>query len=373
MQRQQFINWLTENGRDERTAETRAANCVTVCQYEGDLDTLFDEDECADLLDRLSYSKQDQRLALRARHRIPINGDVYNGTATYRAAVNLYVKFRKNEILGDVQVAGRARGNRIDWPDWGCPGDEESLALAKATTPFVKFLSPEVVAKIVEDNERIKEILLRGFRDKGVDCSSYIWDKSSCCFPGVRRYSGGDEIEMFRRGQRALNGEKGDVANALNALALDDNTMPKQIWSFVLRGRKCDNTNPDGYKLAHLVDHKGNGRIAEEFIFDDGYDPRHPLYGLFTSATNAVYISGGLMDPTDFNGLVRNLLFRKAFDLYSDVCNLVPEYMHLIRNEDPRWALTEFNWAEPVGTTEYVDQFLEFRKNELTRMFQIDF
>ena len=221
MQKQQFIDWLIENGRDE-SAATRAANCVTVCQYEGDLDTLFDEDECADLLDRLSYSKQDQRLALGARHCIPINGDVYNGTATYRNAVKLYVKFRKNETLGDVQVAGQVRGHRIDWPDWDSPGDEESLLLAKSTIPFVKFLAPAVVARIVEDNERIKDILLRGFQDKGVDGSLYIWDKSSCCFPGVRRHSGHNEIEMVHHGQGFLNGEKGGVVNALNALALDN-------------------------------------------------------------------------------------------------------------------------------------------------------
>jgi predicted HNH restriction endonuclease len=72
---------------------SRAANCKTVEKCEGDLDEHFQRDEMRSLLDRLSYSSSDARRGNPARHNIPIDGDVHNGTGTYKRAIQLYREF----------------------------------------------------------------------------------------------------------------------------------------------------------------------------------------------------------------------------------------------------------------------------------------
>jgi hypothetical protein len=76
------------------SVNSRVSNCRRVEEFEGDLDAAFHRDGMADLLRRLVYSKDDQNRARAARHGIPIAGNLYNGTATLRAAVNLYREFR---------------------------------------------------------------------------------------------------------------------------------------------------------------------------------------------------------------------------------------------------------------------------------------
>lgn len=76
------------------TQVSRVANCSTIEQREGDLDAHFDRDGMANLLERLFYSSGDQAAARDPRHRIPIDGDIANGSTTYRSAANLYRKFR---------------------------------------------------------------------------------------------------------------------------------------------------------------------------------------------------------------------------------------------------------------------------------------
>lgn len=45
------------------------------------------------LLDRLTYGRDEGARNAPTRHRIPIDGDPYTGTATLKSAVNLYAKF----------------------------------------------------------------------------------------------------------------------------------------------------------------------------------------------------------------------------------------------------------------------------------------
>ena len=96
MQESQFQNWLIKNKYDERTISSRLSNCRRIEEYEGNLDEHFNKDSGVTLLKRLKYSSQDQAHGVPQRHNIPINGNIYNGTATFRSAANLYFKFRSN-------------------------------------------------------------------------------------------------------------------------------------------------------------------------------------------------------------------------------------------------------------------------------------
>ena len=89
-----FGSWLEcERGMNPHTCTSRASNCRRVEVYEGDLDEHFRNDRMQSLLNRLQYSKRDEIAKAAARHKIPINGSCFNGTATLRSAVKLYAEF----------------------------------------------------------------------------------------------------------------------------------------------------------------------------------------------------------------------------------------------------------------------------------------
>ena len=72
-----FETWLeTVRGLDARTIASRISNCKRVEKFEGHLDSLFDTDELADLLQRLTYSTEDARFRRAPKHKVPIDGNV---------------------------------------------------------------------------------------------------------------------------------------------------------------------------------------------------------------------------------------------------------------------------------------------------------
>lgn len=105
MKEEEFRSWLTTHRNlSERTIGSRISNCRTVERHEGDLDSQFDHDQLKELTRRLTYSSRDQVANKPPQHTIPIQGNVYTGTATLRSAVSLYKQFREQEIEGDETV-----------------------------------------------------------------------------------------------------------------------------------------------------------------------------------------------------------------------------------------------------------------------------
>lgn len=96
MDAEKFRNWLEFTGRPINTIQNRISNCRNVENYEGDLDQHFIKDYGLSLLEKLSYSTTEERNNSPAKHKIPINGNIRNGSATLKQAVNLYMSFRKD-------------------------------------------------------------------------------------------------------------------------------------------------------------------------------------------------------------------------------------------------------------------------------------
>ena len=382
MNEKAFRFWLstlreTANGGtlDIRTVSSRISNCKTVERYEGDLDREFEGDKLAGLLERLKYSTRDQHLNKPATHKIPINGDVRNGTATLRSAVTLYKQFRESWIEGTPIEASKntAMTRRVNvrrqggvkgglWPDWEQPNEQEILALAHTAVKFVRLLNPDIVRAVVEDNETHRASWIEALRARKINDSAYLWERSPCAFPGVRRYAGSREVAAHR-GHTELDGEQ------LNALTLDDNDYPKQLWSFVFRGTQFSKFGPHGYALAHLADHKDhNNRFAQDFEVATVENPSRGFYGLYTCPTNTVYIPLSLIKPTDFTGTIRALLMRRAQQLYGGFCNVLPSFLRIPDCTSSEWEVERFLWADPVGTMEHVEAFLEFRLARMSKL-----
>lgn len=95
-----FAEWLAETHRTRhggrlgaRPRSDARSRCRRIEKYEGSLDKYFALDRMKGLLDVLTYSRSDERSGVSARHRVPIDGDVVNGTASLRNAANLYRLF----------------------------------------------------------------------------------------------------------------------------------------------------------------------------------------------------------------------------------------------------------------------------------------
>jgi hypothetical protein len=281
-------------------------------------------------------------------------------------------KLKKGEIKGfsplDNPAAftvSREKANSLRWPEWNLPSDEELLQLAKLTVPYICFLHPDIVGFIVADNQLHREKWHAHLAEYGVDPSLYLWEGSPCAFPGVRRYAGSAEIAQHRKKITA-------TARPGNAIALDDNSYPKQIWSFVFLGKRFPNHGPSGYSLAHLVDHKNYKNRERNEITNNHSDEvsELALFGLYTSVTNSVYMPNGLIRPTDFSFLLRNLIQRKADAIYGKFCKLLPPHLSFRTNDSEAWSLDAFDWREPVGTSDHVQAFLWYRNGKMATLFE---
>ncbi len=364
MQETRFENWLgAVRGLSERTIGSRLSNIRRVEAFEGDLDAFYDADGLDGLIERLHPANP--------KHKVPINGNLYNGTATLKSAVSLYCEFRRAHgstaeavgIPAKRQPQGRPTLRQIaDWPVWPQPADKDLLALAHAMAPLVRFLDPGIVFAVAEDNRRLGAGWASQLEGLGINPAIYLWDGSPCAFPGVRRYAGSTEIAVFR--QRAASDEVSP-----QCLALDDNDYPKHLWSFVFTGKPFRKRGPDGYQLAHLFDHKEHGnRWRDELELPSDADEPTALYGLFTSAANTVYAPGAFLRPTDFSPVLRSLIQRRALQLYREVCRIAPPPLAVRRCDNPDWGLERFEWGDPVGCSDRVSDFLDFRRQRMDEL-----
>lgn len=73
-------------------------------------------------------------------------------------------------------AARRAR----PWTDWDMPADDECYQFAKATTKYLRFLSPKIIEAVVQNNEENRNMFCDYLNEAGIDPELYLWDKSSC-------------------------------------------------------------------------------------------------------------------------------------------------------------------------------------------------
>ena len=376
MHRKRFERWLdTVRGLDARTIRSRIGNCERVEKFEGDLDGQFEADALRRLMERLTFSAEDERYGRKPQHNVPIAGNVRNGSATLKSAVNLYREFRGSARPGQVvgmpeRLSGprpsllRTHPSMGQWPNWPRPSDGALFALAQVLAPLVRFLHPAIIGAIAGDNRRHRAEWSERLNALGIDPAIYLWDGSPCAFPGVRRHAGSREIAVFRKQSMP------DTPPA-QCLALDDNDYPKHLWAFVFTGRAFRKQGPVGYQLAHLFDHKAHGnRWQKELDVPKGVAEPPPLFGLFTSAANAAYLPAAFLRPTDFSWTLRALVQRRALELYGDVCRIVPPPLEVKAYDDPIWPLERFGWSAPAGDLTHVPAFLTFRRERMNALIE---
>ena len=105
MDRDLFYNWLKSFKKlDTTTSNARTSNCLRIEKFYGDLDKLYNSDRCANLIEQLTYTTTDKKLGAKPKHNIPIDGDIYNGTHTLKAALKLYIEFKDNKMIEELKT-----------------------------------------------------------------------------------------------------------------------------------------------------------------------------------------------------------------------------------------------------------------------------
>lgn len=107
---QEFKKWLEQGRYKKRTIESRITNCKTVNQ-KYNLYKYFKEGNTQEIYRLFTYSTDDMDNGLKPLHAIPIEGNPYTGTHTYKSAIKLYFTFlnyyeieQKETKLTDINI-----------------------------------------------------------------------------------------------------------------------------------------------------------------------------------------------------------------------------------------------------------------------------
>ena len=99
MQIESFRAWLEQRGLSQSSATARISNVTRVEAHYGDLDGHYAKDYAKDRLARilrqLQYTADDERRNAPNPSKIPIDGNLRNGLATLKQAINLYSEYRE--------------------------------------------------------------------------------------------------------------------------------------------------------------------------------------------------------------------------------------------------------------------------------------
>lgn len=262
----------------------------------------------------------------------------------------------------------------VPWPSV-ITADEE--ALVRLVVPYVRWLHPDLVARVQEDNARYLEAWQELLQRHAIPADLYVWPGSACVFPGVRRRSG-----------KANEKDKSCLSFDPNG-----NRLAHRIWELLGTSTKQFKAERAGYELVHLFPHQPNewqkllaeaetefpyrlpARWREQLGNWQTVLARTGLPALFSNPANMCFLPGSLVRPTDNASLLRLVLWQKAIQLYgrnallppgmaeplADWLNELPEIVglewskcyhgsigrikHLIKERDKK--LKQFQLAQP--------------------------
>ena len=110
-----YQNWLEEQRYGTGTIQSQITRAGRVEEYYGNLDEHYDRDQLRDVFDELKYSTKDERQNRPNPSRIPVNGNIRNKLASYKSAVELYCRFRREVV--DEGTTSHAHGPDVEGVD----------------------------------------------------------------------------------------------------------------------------------------------------------------------------------------------------------------------------------------------------------------
>lgn len=154
MKEEQFRKWLLEQGYQEKVVQSRVANVRKIEEIYPDLDSRIEDGSITNLLSVFTYNASDRKHNREPLHKIQIDGDQYNGTATYKNALSRYITFY-NESKGSHESETHNRCEKAqavssklepyykvsDFREWMCSVDGKSRGTAASYVSNLNFIN----------------------------------------------------------------------------------------------------------------------------------------------------------------------------------------------------------------------------------------
>ena len=96
--RQGYENWLRRQGYDAGTVTAQSYRTARVEQFYGDLEDHYRTDHLEAIINTLRYSTEDERHGRPNPSRIPFKGSCRSNLASYRNAVERYLRFLDSPV-----------------------------------------------------------------------------------------------------------------------------------------------------------------------------------------------------------------------------------------------------------------------------------
>jgi 5-methylcytosine-specific restriction enzyme B len=110
-----FREWMASEGLLASSISTRISDLRRVEKHFGDLDAAYEQDGCASILEKLTYTTADQAAGKLNPSGIKIEGNLYDGLSGYKSSLTAYVRFRNSETgRGAHSQADRIRQHVAD-------------------------------------------------------------------------------------------------------------------------------------------------------------------------------------------------------------------------------------------------------------------
>jgi hypothetical protein len=220
-------------------------------------------------------------------------------------------------------------------------------------------ISPEIVNYISQQNIKDFEYFKRLF-GKNIKVENYLFNGSSCVFPGVRRYV-------------SMKGEKRKYNKDYKAI-VDDNVFPRHIWCFLINGKSYSgpnwkDTKLDEFELAHIFTHK-ESEISNEINFFQKIDEKIKPYGEFTCAANVVLLPKGTVRPTDNSTILKSIFYKRYIELYGE--NSLGGRKGFNDKMIPEWYYS-LEWNKPFFPNDWkpnINKLLDYRKERIASLMK---
>ncbi|MCB1222090.1 MAG: hypothetical protein H7A35_15125 [Planctomycetales bacterium] len=237
---------------------------------------------------------------------------------------------------------------------------EHELGICKILASLAYHIHPKIAQRIADQNAAEREYFAELFKDK-IDLDSYLFQGSTCVFPGVKRYvSGQGKRKSYNPQFRAI---------------IDDNTFPRHIWCYLeygsaYSGPKWKSTGLCEFELAHVFSHKQSELVLEQRYFSSINVDLVPN-GDFTCACNVVLLPKGTVRPTDNSDNIKAAFFQRYIDLYGE--ESLNGRSGFRSDLVPSWY-SELNWNEPVLVDNWKDnlsRLMKYRTKRITHLLTI--
>lgn len=374
-----FRGWLLQR-YNESTAHSRVSNCNRIEEYAGNLDEHYRKDQGASLISKLTYSSDDQRAQRPARHNIPIDGNIYNGTATLKQAAKLYFDFKSGDSCAEGKTGNvtiRRQGRTLEQtprepvqPGEVLPRRTQTDAPVNKIKDFEKdickilaqlchHIHPQIIKKIQQVNQDEYTYFQEIFHEV-VETDNYLFPGSACVFPGVRRYVSGKGVKnQYNQEYRAI---------------IDDNTFPRHLWCYLVNNKNYNGPNwketgLNQFELAHIFTHKTSELDFEKQFFDNYNDKIDP-HGEFTCGCNVVLLPKGTVRPTDNSAVIKAIFYQRYIKLYG--VEPLNGRSGFKKSKVPDWY-QELKWNDPFCPPDWVEKIenlMRYRKIRITQIIE---